>query len=62
MEFTLKEVIELVYKRLKFILLLTLLGTGIIFDNKYILIPLILLSVQLYVDSHDNSSTANLND
>ena len=63
MEFTLKEVIELVYKRLKFILLLTLLGTGIIFViNKYILNPTYTASVQLYVDSHDNSSTANLNE
>lgn len=63
MELSLKEVFELIYKRIKFILLLTLIAGSVLFvTNKYIRKPIYTASVQLYVNTNDGTSTANLNE
>jgi len=63
MELSLKEVIVIIYKRLFLIILCTLICAGISFIyNKYIRIPIYTASVQLYVNSNDTASSANLNE
>jgi capsular exopolysaccharide synthesis family protein len=63
MELSIKEIIDLIYKRLKLILLLTFIGAGVLFTiNKYVRKPIYTASVQLYVNPNDGSSTAGLNE
>lgn len=63
MEFSIKEVIELMYKRVKLIIFLTLMCAGISFTfYKYIRQPIYTASVQLYVNPNDTTPAANLNE
>lgn len=63
MNLSLKEVVELIYKRLKFIILLSFIGACLLFVfNKYIRKPIYSASVQLYVNPTDATSAANLNE
>lgn len=63
MDFDLKEIIELICKRVKFIILITFLTTGLTFAfYKYIRQPIYTASVQLYVNPNDSTSAANLNE
>lgn len=63
MELSIQELAEVLYKRIKFILLLTLLGACTFFIwNRYVREPVYTASVQLYVNSYGTNSNETLND
>ena len=63
MELSLKEIIELIYKRLKLIIIFVLIGAGLLFVvNRFIRRPIYTASVQLYVNPNDTTPAANLNE
>lgn len=63
MEFTLKEVVEIVRKRLVLITISTLVGIIMFFVfSKFIIKPTYTASVLMYVDYNDSTSSANLNE
>jgi capsular exopolysaccharide synthesis family protein len=60
MEFTIKEMIEIVMKRMVLIILCTLVGVGSSFiANSYIIRPSYTASVQMYVNPDDDTSSSN---
>lgn len=63
MEFDIKEIIELIRKRVKFIIIITILSAGLTFVYfNFIKQPVYTASVQLYVNPNDTTSAANLNE
>lgn len=63
MDFSLKEIIEILRKRLWLIVIITLIALGIFFGtSKFIISPSYTATVQLYVNTNDSTSSANLND
>ncbi len=63
MEFTLKEIFEIFMKRIVFITVCTIGGLCVSFlYSKYIIKPTYIASVQMYVNSNDSTSSADLNE
>ena len=64
MELSLKEIIELIYKRLKLIIIFVLIGAGLLFVvNRFIRRPIYTASVfKLFVNPNDTTPAANLNE
>ncbi|MDF2906315.1 MAG: hypothetical protein K0R34_1636 [Herbinix sp.] len=63
MEFTIKEMIEIVMKRLILIILCTLVGFGSSYViSSYIVKPFYTASVQMYVNPDDTASSTNINE
>ncbi len=63
MEFTLKEIFEIFMKRIVFITVCTIGGLCVSFlYSKYIIKPTYVASVQMYVNSNDSTSSADLNE
>ncbi len=63
MEISIREILSLFYGKIKFILLLTLIGGCSLFTvNKFVLKPVYTATVQLYVNSYNNTTEENLNE
>lgn len=63
MEFSLSEIISLLVKRMKFIVICILAGSLILYVNtRYLTSPIYTTSVQMYVNSNDVTSAADLNE
>lgn len=63
MEFSVKEIMELLLRRIVLIMICTVTGLGLFFvASKFIIRPSYTASVQLYVNANDTTSPANLNE
>lgn len=63
MELSIKDVFQIIYKRLIFIILCIIICGGISYAyNAYLRKPIYTASVQLYVNPNETSSSANLNE
>lgn len=63
MEFTLKDIMDLLVKRMMFIIVITMLGLfGFFIYNRFIVNPSYTATVQMYVNVNNNESIADIND